>query len=69
MKIHYNQKENIKLLDCDYIEAIDGKWADQKKRILDRYTKLYGNRYNQIKVTRVKSDTKGLRCYIVEGVN
>lgn len=57
----------MKILDCDYIEAYDEKWDIQKKRILERYKKLYSHKYTDIKVIRVKTDTKGLRCYEVWG--
>ena len=55
-----------KLLECEYIEALwQGKsWKEQKKELQQRYEKKYEGK--TIIITRVKSDTKGLRCYIVE---
>lgn len=57
-----------KLLDCDYIEGYwnSPKWEEQKKQLLERYKKKYPNYI--IKITRCKTDTKGLRCYEVWGL-
>lgn len=54
------------VLDSNYIETFE-KWKVQKKRLLAKYNKMYGERYNNIKIKRVKTDTKGLRCYYVFG--
>ena len=51
-----------KILDCEYIDNLT-RWEIQKKELLERYTKKYNKK---IKIKRVKSDTKGLRCYIVK---
>lgn len=51
-----------KILECEYIDSCT-KWEIQKKELLERYTKKYNKK---IKIKRVKSDTKGLRCYIVK---
>lgn len=54
------------ILECEYVEALwRGKsWKEQKKELLERYKRKYNDK--KIKITRVKSDTKGLRCFIVE---
>ena len=51
-----------KILECEYIDN-NRRWEIQKKELLERYSKKYNN--IKIAVKRVKSDTKGLRCYIV----
>lgn len=53
------------ILECEYIENF-GKWEIQKKKLFEKYEKKYSNK--KIRVKRVKTDTKGLRCYIVEEV-
>lgn len=57
-----------KILECEYIEGYynSKSWKEQKKELEERYSKKYQDK--KIKITRVKSDTKGLRCYIVEEV-
>ena len=55
-----------KVLDSNYIETFE-KWETQKKRLLTKYIKQYEDRYTNIKIIRVKTDTKGLRCYYVYG--
>ena len=58
---------NDKILECNYIESYIGKWVEQKQKILEKYIKKGYNK-NNIKILRVKTDTKGLRCYIVKEV-
>ena len=55
-----------KLLDCDYIESYE-KWEIQKNKLLKRYKNIYLGKYFDIRIIRVKTDTKGLRCYCVYG--
>lgn len=59
-------KDYFTILECEYIETFD-KWENQKKKILEKFIRKGYNK-NEIKVTRVKSDTKGLRCYTVEKI-
>lgn len=54
----------MRLVDIDYIEAYTDKWENQKKAITEKYQTRYPNQ--KVKVTRTKSDTKGLRSYKVE---
>ena len=58
---------NDKILECNYIESYVGSWTDQKQKILEKYIKKGYNK-NNIKITRVKTDTKGLRCYVVKEI-
>lgn len=58
---------NDKILDMDYIESWTGKWSEQKQKILEKYIKKGYNK-NNIKIIRIKSDTKGLKCYIVKEI-
>lgn len=51
-----------KILECEYIDN-SRRWEIQKKELLERYSKKYADK--KIKITRVKTDTKGLRCYVV----
>lgn len=51
-----------KILECEYINNNE-KWEKQKKDLYERYSKKYADK--KIKITRVKTDTKGLRCYVV----
>lgn len=57
----------MKLLDCDYIEGYwnSPSWKEQKIKLLERYSKKYPE--YEIIIKRVKTDTKGLRCYVVYG--
>ena len=57
----------MKILDCQYIEGYynSRSWKEQKQDLLIKYSKMYPN--YKIKIVRVKSDTKGLRCYEVWG--
>lgn len=54
------------ILECEYISSNE-KWKNQKQKILEKYIKKGYNK-NNIKIKRVKTDTKGLRCYIVEKI-
>lgn len=55
----------MKLIDNDYIEAYLGEsWKEQKRYLMKKYQTKYGSK--KIKITRIKTDTKGLRNYIVE---
>lgn len=54
------------VLDSNYIENFE-KWEIQKKRLLVKYIKQYGDKYTNIRIIRVKTDTKGLRSYYVYG--
>ena len=54
------------VLDSNYIETFE-KWEEQKKKLTQYYIKNYGEKYKNIKVKRVATDTKGLRCYYVYG--
>lgn len=52
------------IVDSGYIEKyIYGKWIYAKKELEYRYSKNYIN----VKIERVRSDTKGLYCYVVFG--
>ena len=53
------------LVDTNYIENYLGEtWKEQKQYLLKKYAQKYPNK--NIKITRIKTDTKGLRNYIVE---
>lgn len=54
------------VLDSNYIEKYE-KWEIQKKKLLAKYNKQYSDRYTNIRIIRVKTDTKGLRSYYVYG--
>lgn len=60
-----SNKDNAQLLNTGYVEAWDGKWSDQKKVIEQKMAKQHPNM--DIKVCRVRTDTKGLRNYVVWG--
>lgn len=56
-----------KILECEYIEKNQyTTWKEQKKMLLEKYSKKYTNK--KIKITRVRTDTKGLVNYIVEEI-
>ena len=56
----------LEFLDSDYIENYTGEtWKEQKKMLLEKYQKKYAD--YKIKITRIKTDTIGLRSFIVEG--
>lgn len=56
----------LEFLDSDYIENYTGEsWQEQKKMLIEKYQKRYPD--YKIKITRIKTDTVGLRSFIVEG--
>ena len=57
----------MEILECEYIDGYydSKKWSEQKKELLIRYSKKYTS--YEITIKRVKTDTKGLRCYEVWG--
>ena len=48
----------------DYIETYLGNWSDLKKELIQEYKKKW--KTDNIKIKRLKSDTKGLYMYEVE---
>lgn len=53
------------VVDINYIENYTGEtWKTQKQNLLKKYSNKYPDK--KIKITRIKTDTKGLRNYIVE---
>ena len=50
--------------DCDYVSPSEGTWPEIKKKLVKKYKDKWG--VEDVKITRVKSDTKGLYMYEVE---
>lgn len=54
----------MRLIDFDYIENYTGEtWAEQKKELIKKYEKKLNKK---VKITRTRTDTKGLRSFMVE---
>ncbi len=59
IKLNEEYKHNV-----DYIEAYLGDWTTLKKELLQEYKKKW--KTDNIKIKRLRSDTKGLYMYEVE---